>query len=87
MKKIFRAVGLLLVPIGPYLSAQHQFNVSLDAGYTTSTLNANLSNLIDSRYKSRSGFGVNLSGEYMIWKSLFVSTGVGLHLIRKMGLL
>lgn len=39
-------------------------------------LNGNVSNLVDTKYSGRYGFGVNLSGEYMIWNSLFISTGV-----------
>lgn len=54
------------------------FKVGLDVGYTYNVVHTNLSNLVDSKYTGRYGIGVNLSGEYMIWKSLFVSTGVSL---------
>ncbi|NIF06254.1 PorT family protein [Chryseobacterium sp. Tr-659] len=76
-KKLCRAVSLFLLSAGTYISAQHQFNVTLDAGYTNSILHSNLSNLIESKYKSRPGYGINLSGEYMVWKSFFVSAGAG----------
>ncbi|MGK6341470.1 outer membrane beta-barrel protein [Chryseobacterium sp. DT-3] len=76
-KKLCRAASLGLLVASISISAQHHFNIGLDAGYTSSILHADLSNLVDSKYESRPGFGVNLSGEYMIWKSFFVSTGVG----------
>jgi len=75
-KKMFKTICLWLLFTGTAMMGQNQLKVSLDAGYTNSVLHSNLSNLIDSRYTTRSGFGVNLSGEYMIWKSLFVSTGI-----------
>lgn len=62
--------------LGAGLSAQNKLKVGLDVGYTYNALNGNFSNLIDTKYAGRYGFGINLSGEYMIWKSLFVSTGI-----------
>ena len=77
MKKVLgRALCLCLLPIGASLFAQNKFKIGLDAGYTYSVLNGNVSNLVDTKYSGRYGFGVNLSGEYMIWKSIFMSTGV-----------
>ncbi|PUB26326.1 outer membrane protein with beta-barrel domain [Elizabethkingia sp. YR214] len=67
---------LCLVLLGTDSFAQNRFKIGLDAGYTHTVMHANLSNRIDSQYKGRYGFGANLSGEYMIWNSLFVSTGV-----------
>lgn len=75
-KKMFKTFNVLLFCAGTVITAQSQLKVSLDAGYTSSTLHSDLSNLIDSRYTTRYGFGVSLSGEYMIWKSLFISTGI-----------
>lgn len=75
-KKLCKSIVLCFLPFGTFISAQHHFNVALDTGMTSSILNTDLSNLVDSRYKSRTGFGINLSGEYMIWKSLFVSVGL-----------
>lgn len=51
--------------------------ISLDAGLVSSNRNSNISNLINSNYYSRNGAGVNLSFEYMFFKSVFVTTGVG----------
>ena len=77
MKKVFiKIFCLCLLPVGIGISAQNKFKIGLDAGYTYSILNANLSNLVDTKYSGRYGFGVNLSGEYMVWKSIFMSTGV-----------
>ncbi|QGN24067.1 outer membrane beta-barrel protein [Elizabethkingia anophelis] len=73
-KRIIKTFCLCLLPLG--ISAQNKFKIALDAGYTYSVLNGNLSNQIDSKYSGRYGVGVNLSGEYMIWNSLFVSIGV-----------
>ncbi|MDV3751526.1 outer membrane beta-barrel protein [Elizabethkingia anophelis] len=75
-KSLCKALCLCLLPVGASLFAQNKFKIGLDAGYTYSVLNGNLSNLVDTKYSGRYGFGVNLSGEYMIWKSLFVTTGV-----------
>lgn len=75
-KSLCKALCLCLLPAGLSLLAQNKFKIGLDAGYTYSVLNANVSNLVDTKYSGRYGVGVNLSGEYMIWKSLFVSTGV-----------
>ncbi|MBV8325228.1 outer membrane beta-barrel protein [Chryseobacterium sp.] len=76
-KKICRAASIGALSFGTFVSAQHHFNLALDAGVTSSSLHADLSNQIESRYKSRIGLGINLSGEYMIWKSLFASVGLG----------
>ncbi|OPB94943.1 hypothetical protein BAS10_11205 [Elizabethkingia meningoseptica] len=67
---------LCLFPVGTSLFAQNKFKIGLDAGYTYSIMHTNQSNLVDAKFSGRYGFGANLSGEYMIWKSLFVSTGV-----------
>ncbi|MCT3641049.1 hypothetical protein CMT69_10235 [Elizabethkingia anophelis] len=75
-KSLCKALCLCLLPVGASLFAQNKFKIGMDAGYTYSVLNGNLSNLVDTKYSGRYGFGVNLSGEYMIWNSLFVSTGV-----------
>lgn len=75
-KKLYKGIYLYFLPMSLSLFGQNNFKVGLDAGYTYSVLGSNLSNLKDSRYRPGYGFGVNLSGEYMIWKSLFVSTGV-----------
>lgn len=58
------------------MKAQSKLKVCLDAGYTYSVLHANLSNLIESKYSPRFGIGINLMGEYVVWKNLFISTGV-----------
>ncbi|WP_292010368.1 outer membrane beta-barrel protein [Chryseobacterium sp.] len=75
-EKLSKILCISLFSIGSGVMGQNKLKVSLDAGYTYSILKSDLSNLIDSRYRGRYGFGVNLSGEYMIWKSLFVSTGI-----------
>ncbi|SDI93864.1 outer membrane beta-barrel protein [Chryseobacterium jejuense] len=75
-KKLSKIFCLCLFSAGTVVMGQNKLKISLDAGYTYGVLNSDLSNLVDSRYTGRYGFGVNLSGEYMIWKSLFVSTGV-----------
>ncbi|MCS4305389.1 outer membrane beta-barrel protein [Chryseobacterium sp. BIGb0232] len=74
-KKLSKIFCLCLFSAGTVVMGQNKIKVSLDAGYTYGALNSDLSNLVDSRYTGRYGFGVNLSGEYMVWKSLFVSTG------------
>ena len=58
------------------LQAQSKLKVELDMEYTYSILNANLSNLIESKYSGGYGFGVTVNGEYPIWKSLFLATGI-----------
>lgn len=77
-KKLCKALCLGLFSVSTGLLAQNKFKAGLDVGYTYSILNGNLSNMVDSRYSPNYGFGINLSGEYMIWKSLFVSTGISL---------
>lgn len=78
--KLCRTGSLLLFLLSTCIFAQkHHFNVGIDGGYTSSILHADLSNLVDSKYTTRPGFGVNLSGEYMVWKTFFVSTGIGLQ--------
>ncbi|MYZ59109.1 PorT family protein [Elizabethkingia anophelis] len=75
-KKLCQAFLCLSVfPMGSGLYAQNKFKIGLDPGYTYTVMHGNQSNLVDSRYSGRYGFGVNLSGEYRIWNSLFVSTG------------
>lgn len=77
MKRNFcKAFCLCLLTVGISVFSQKKLKVGLDAGYTYSSLDANLSNLISSKYSARYGVGVNLSGEYMVWKSIFVSTGI-----------
>ena len=61
--------------LGASLYAQNRFKIGLDAGYTYSAMKTNLSNQVDSKYNSRYGIGVNLSGEYMIWESLLYLQG------------
>jgi hypothetical protein len=56
--------------------AQKQFKVGIDAGYSYSYLNADVSNLVDSKYEGNGGFVTNVSFEWSFWKELFVSTGV-----------
>jgi len=77
MKNVFYNVlhvGILL--FGTVLFGQTKLKLNLDAGYTYSSMNANLSNLIDSEYTGRYGFGTNLSAELSIWKGLFISSGI-----------
>ena len=57
-------------------SENNRFKVGVDAGYTNTSLDANISNLIDSKYSARGGFGVNISAEMNVWKTLFVATGI-----------
>ncbi|MDR2228177.1 MAG: PorT family protein [Flavobacteriaceae bacterium] len=77
MKKLlFKIFMFCLFYLGTSLYAQNKFKIELDAGYTYSAMKANLSNQVDSKYNGRYGVGVNLSGEYMVWGPLFVSTGV-----------
>jgi len=71
--KVPMIIGLLVMSL---ISGQSRFKIGVDAGYTYSVLNADVSNLIDSKYKARYGVGVNLFGEYQIWNTLFVATGV-----------
>lgn len=75
-KTIVKIFCLCLLPYGVGISAQNKFKIGLDAGYTYSVMHGNLSNLKDSRYTAGYGYGVNLSGEYRVWKTVFVSTGV-----------
>ncbi|MDN3692515.1 outer membrane beta-barrel protein [Chryseobacterium tructae] len=76
-KTLCRAVCLCLFSsINLAVSAQNKLKIAVDGGYTYTAMNANLSNLVNSRYTTRYGFGINLSGEYLIWKSLFISTGI-----------
>lgn len=77
MKKTFYnllCVGVLLSCTS--LFSQQKVKLGVDAGYTYTSLNQNLSNLVDSKYNSRYGFGINVSVELPIWKSLFVSSGI-----------
>lgn len=77
MKKKTRnilCVGLLLITNS--LFAQNKIRLGLDAGYTYSSLDTDVSNLIDSEYKGRYGFGINFSAEMSVWNSLFVSSGL-----------
>ena len=74
-KKLVTVFSLCLFSLG-ILSGQNKLKIGLDAGYTYSVLEANLSNRIDSKYSGLGGFGANVSGEYLVWSSLFVSTGV-----------
>ncbi len=71
MKRQKRRIGKMLciglLALGTGVFAQNRFKIGLDAGYTYSAMHANLSNLVDSKYTSRYGIGVNLSGEYMVW--------------------
>lgn len=55
---------------------EKRFKVGIDAGYTNTSLSTNISNLIDSKYNSKGGFGINAAIEMNVYKSLFVSTGV-----------
>lgn len=78
-KTLCKALCLCLfssASLGLFAQNQNKLKVAVDGGYTYTAMNANLSNLVDSRYTTRYGFGINLSGEYLFWKSLFVSTGV-----------
>ena len=75
MKKI-KVFLLSSVFLGTGINAQNKLKVSIDAGYTYSVLHANLSNLIESKYSPRYGIGINLMGEYIVWRGLFISTGV-----------
>lgn len=75
-KNLCKVLSLFLFAVSAEVAAQNKFKVGLDAGYTYSVLDANLSNLVDSKYSGRYGLGVNLSGEYIIWESLFVTTGL-----------
>lgn len=58
------------------LFGQTKLKLNLDAGYTYSSLNTNLSNLVDSKYTGLYGFGANLSAELSIWKGIFLSSGL-----------
>lgn len=53
-----------------------RFKVGLDAGYTNTSLSANISNLVDSKYTSRGGFAINTSFEMNVYKDLFVASGI-----------
>ena len=76
-KKSLKAILCFCIfPLGSFLFAQNKFRIGLDAGYTYTVMHSNLSSLKDSRYKGRYGYGINLSGEYRVWKTLFISTGV-----------
>lgn len=77
MKKTFyNVLYICIFFFGASLFGQTKLKLNLDAGYTYSSMNANLSNLVDSKYTSRYGFGANLSAELSIWKGLFISSGV-----------
>ncbi|MDE5450545.1 PorT family protein, partial [Elizabethkingia meningoseptica] len=75
-KNLLKISTICLLCFGISVSSQSKVRIGLDAGYTYNVMHANLSNLVDSKYSGRYGFGMNLSGEYMIWKPFFVSTGV-----------
>ncbi|MCC9042765.1 PorT family protein [Myroides sp. M-43] len=73
------AIVLSMLSISTYAQSEqkeNRFKVGIDLGYTNTSLNANISNLVDSKYNSGGGFGVNVSAEMSVWKTLFVSTGV-----------
>ena len=78
----FLAIVLFVFGMSMVVQAQNRqtqsqrFKVGLDAGYTNTSLSANVSNLVDSKYTSRDGFAINASVEMNVWKTLFVSTGV-----------
>ncbi|MGN6490904.1 MAG: outer membrane beta-barrel protein [Agriterribacter sp.] len=66
-----------LLILSESVSAQkNKIKAGMDVGYTYSNRQANLSNYINSKYTPDVGIGVNLSGEYLVWKTLFVSSGV-----------
>lgn len=75
-EKMFNTLLVLLFLFGIDVSAQEKIKISLDAGYTYSVLHENLSGFVDSKNTGGYGLGVNFSGEYMVWKTLFVSIGV-----------
>ncbi|HFI4796116.1 outer membrane beta-barrel protein [Elizabethkingia anophelis] len=77
MEKFFLKILIFcLFYLGEGVYAQNRFKIGLDPGYTYSIMKTNLSNQVDSKFSGRYGFGVNLAGEYMVWKTLFVTTGV-----------
>lgn len=75
-KSLAKVFWLGLILMGTSTFAQTKVKVGVDAGYTFTSLDADVSNLVDSRYLSRYGFGINLGAEINIWKGLFASTGV-----------
>lgn len=75
-KKLCEALCICLFFVGENLFSQSKLKIGLDAGYTYSVLSANLSNLVDSKYTGRYGYGINFSGEYIMYKALFVSSGI-----------
>lgn len=74
MRRIFIVLTFILGLI--QINSQNKLKVGLDLGYTRTAMHANLSGLIDSRYQSHYGFGVNGSVEYLIWQSIFMSSGI-----------
>ncbi len=76
VKKLVCLLCICWAISGMSIQAQSKLKVGLDMGYTYSNLKANLSNLIESKYRGGYGFGVNVSGEYTFWKSLFLTSGV-----------
>lgn len=76
MKKKLYNVFYINFLFSSFLFSQEKVKLSLDPGYTYTSLNTDISNLVDSKYESRYGFGINFSAEISIWKSLFVSSGI-----------
>ncbi|GGE94928.1 Outer membrane protein beta-barrel domain-containing protein [Chishuiella changwenlii] len=74
-RKFYNVLYVSILFFSTSLFAQNKLKLNVDAGYTYSSLNTNLSNLIDSKYIGRYGFGANLSAELSIFKSLFISSG------------
>ncbi|UYW01106.1 porin family protein [Flavobacterium agricola] len=77
VKKTIQALGVVAILLtSSATKAQTKFKVGIDAGYTHTTLHADVSGLVDSKYTGRGGFGTNISAEMNVWKTLFVSSGV-----------
>lgn len=83
-KKLSSLSAIILSVFSMSINAQTQqaettskrFKVGIDMGYTNTSLNTNISNLVDSKYNSGGGFGINAAVEMNVWNTLFVSTGI-----------
>ena len=77
MKKqlvIFVLLGIIAIPSS--VKAQ-KLKVSLSAGLSKSILNSDVSNLVNTRYNTKTGVATRVNLEYNFFKDFIVGTGLG----------
>ncbi len=77
MKKqlvIFILLGIIAIPSS--VKAQ-KLKVSLSAGLSKSILNSDVSNLVNTRYDTKTGVATRVNLEYNFFKDFIVGTGLG----------